>query len=69
MRRLETLAFMYNRLYLLKGEERHRRIAEMASALAGSRMRFDRDFVREKLRPLMADEPPHARDYLELLEV
>jgi GT2 family glycosyltransferase/glycosyltransferase involved in cell wall biosynthesis len=69
MRRLETLAFMYNRLYLLKGEERHRRIAETASALAGSRMRFDRGFVREKLRPLMADEPPQARDYLESLEV
>jgi hypothetical protein len=69
MRRLEALAFAYHRLFLIKGEERYRRIAEAASGLAGSRVRFDRDLVIERLRPLIADEPPRVLEFVESLEV
>jgi GT2 family glycosyltransferase len=68
IRRLEALAFAYHRLFLIRGEERHRRIAEAASALASSRLRFDRELVRERLRPLIADEPPQVLEFLESLE-
>jgi hypothetical protein len=69
VRRLETLAFMYNRMYLLYGEPRYREIAATASALAGSRIRFDRDFARAHLRPLVEGEPEKVRRYVEGLEV
>ena len=69
MRCLEALAFAYHRSFVITGEERHRRIAEAASALAGSRVRFDRELVRERLRPLIADEPPRVLEFVESLEV
>ncbi len=69
IRRLETLAFMYNRMYLLYGESRYREIAATASALAGSRMRFDREYVRQRLRPLFKQEPERIRQYVETLEI
>lgn len=65
MRRLEVLAAMYFRLFMISGEERHRRIAEAASALSASRLRFDRDFVRERLRPLIESEPPCVHDFVD----
>lgn len=68
-RRLEVLEAMYRRLSLLTGEERHRRIAEVAAALAASRLRFDREFVRERLRPLVKAEPACVKEFLESLEV
>jgi hypothetical protein len=69
VRRLETLAFMYNRRYLLTGDDNDRAIAETASRLAGSRLRFDRDYSREHLRPLVADEPQFIQDYVASIEV
>ena len=69
VRRLETLAFMYNRMYLLHGEPRYREIAAMASALAGSRTRFDRQHTQERLRLLVECEPENVRGYVDALEV
>jgi hypothetical protein len=69
VRRLETLAFMYNRMYLLYGEPRYREIAATASALAGSRIRFDRQYARTRLRPLVEAEPEKVRQYVETMEV
>jgi GT2 family glycosyltransferase/glycosyltransferase involved in cell wall biosynthesis len=69
VRRLETLAAMYNRKFLLEGDDRYREIAVTALAVAGSRLRFDRKFARERLAPLLAGEPEAVRKYLEDLEV
>jgi hypothetical protein len=69
IRRLEALAFMYNRRYLLSGNENDRQVAEVASKLAGSRLRFDREAAQERLRPLVAQEPMPIRDYVENIEV
>ena len=68
LRRLEALAFAYNRSFVVTGDEQHRRIAEAASALASSRVRFDRELVRERLLPLIADEPSHVLEFVESLE-
>lgn len=68
LRRLETLAFMYNRKFLLQGDGNHRRIAEAASALAASRLRFDRDFILGRLGPLLTGEPPAVQSFLESIE-
>lgn len=67
--RLEVLVAMYRRLSLLTGEERHRHIAETAASLAASRLRFDRKFTRELLRPLVAEEPTCVHEFLESLEL
>ena len=68
-RRLEVLEAMYRRLYLLSHEERHRRIAETASALAASRLRFDREFAHGLLMPLVEDEPAFVQEFVASLEV
>lgn len=68
-RQLEVLEAMYRRLALLNGEERHLRIAEAVALLAGSRLRFDGKFARERLRRLMESEPAHVKDYLDRLEL
>jgi GT2 family glycosyltransferase len=69
MRTLETLQAMYRRLYLITGNDTHRAIADLARDLTLSRLRFDREVVLARLRPLMADEPQTARDYLESLAI
>ena len=68
-RRLEVLEAMYRRLSLLTGEERHRRIAETAASLSATRLRFDREFVRDLLRPLVEEEPTCVHEFLESLDL
>jgi GT2 family glycosyltransferase/glycosyltransferase involved in cell wall biosynthesis len=68
VRNLEALHSMYRRRYLITGDENDRMIAQTAADIAGTRIRFDRDLVREKLRPLFENEPQAARDYLDQLD-
>jgi GT2 family glycosyltransferase len=68
LRRLEALAFIYNRKFLLHGDDQHRRIAEAASALAVSRLRFDHDFLQERLGPLVSGEPACVQEFVESIE-
>jgi GT2 family glycosyltransferase/glycosyltransferase involved in cell wall biosynthesis len=68
LRRLETLHAMYNRMFLLHGEERYLRVAQTASVLMSSRVRFDRDFVQAKLGPLVAGEPPCVQAFVQSIE-
>ncbi len=69
IRALETLQAMYRRLYLLTGNDTHRAIADVARDLTVSRLRFDRDAVLSRLRPLMVDEPEHAKAFVESLSI
>lgn len=63
-KQLELLEAMYRRLFLLTGEERHLLIAETAAALSLSRLRFDADFVRQRLEPLIASEPVVIKEFV-----
>lgn len=67
-RRLETLIAMYRRLFLLSGKEEHSLIAETAKNLAATRLRFDTEFAKQKLRPLVANEPAYVQQFVESLE-
>lgn len=69
IRSLETLHAMYRRRYLLTGNDADRAIYETAAALSASRLRFDRDFVLGKLRPLVASEPACVREYVDSLAI
>jgi len=69
IRTLETLQAMYRRLYLLTSNDTHRAIADLARDLTLSRLRLDQELVLARLRPLMADEPEHARAFVESLSI
>lgn len=68
VRTIDTLHVMYRRLYLLTGDDNHRVITAVTAALAATRLRFDREFVLSKLRPLVASEPPCVQEYVEQLQ-
>jgi len=68
IRRLEVLEAMYRRLALISGQDRHRRIADNVSAISATRLRFDREFALQSLRPLVAEEPEFVREFVEALE-
>jgi hypothetical protein len=69
VRSLETLQAMYRRLYLISGNPNHHAIADAAGELTQSRLRFDREVVMARLRPLIAEEPERARAYVESLPI
>jgi len=69
IRKIEVLEAAYRRLALISGEERHRRIADGLVLIASYRLRFDRDFVRERLADLLSGEPERVQEFLDSLEV
>jgi GT2 family glycosyltransferase len=69
VRSLEALHSMFRRRYLITGSEKDREIAQTATDLAGTRMRFDRDLVRAKLLPLTEGESQAVRDYVDQLDI
>ncbi len=59
-----NLAFMYQRKAVATGEERWLKVADVARALDGSRLRFEPGIVESRLLPLLADEPPYIHEFV-----
>ncbi len=60
---LENLEAAYRRLALVRGDEKRRRIADELAALASSRLRFDREFLQERLAEVLRDEPDWVKGF------
>ncbi len=65
---LETLAAMYRRRFVTRGDRRSGEIAVYLQTLLGSKLRFDGEIRSRLVRDLLRDEPPFVLDFLSKVE-
>lgn len=65
---LQTLEAMYKRLYLVKQDERTFEIYQYLHNLNNSKIQFDSEIVKNKLRWILANEPEPVKRFIEDLQ-
>lgn len=66
---LRTLEMMYKRLYLVKGDKGIFEIYQYLHNLNNSKIQFDSEIVKEKLRRILANEPEPVKHFIEVLQL